>query len=105
MPNASKLRKSPPRGYVITANGLKRSNTYFADITPPNDDEVSVCLRWMDAFAKPTKACMRTAYSDTLKHIVEEWANLLLGKPSGESQHSFKLWLEQHLTNPERVAG
>lgn len=31
--------------------------------------------------------------------------NLLLGKPSGESQHSFKLWLEQRLTNPERVAG
>jgi uncharacterized protein DUF2442 len=29
--------------------------------------------------------------------------NLLLGKPSGESQNSFKRWLEQRLTNPERV--
>jgi len=30
--------------------------------------------------------------------------NLLLGKASGESQNSFKNWLEQRRANPERVA-
>jgi hypothetical protein len=59
----------------ITCNGLWPASKMMEneDHRPPNEDQVHLCLLWIDLFASTVKTIHRKASSYGRKHLVEQW--------------------------------
>jgi hypothetical protein len=63
-----------PAGFVITEAGLRHcSESTYEDL--PDPKEVKLCEEWIKEFARPQEVENPRAFSYSLKHIVENWAN------------------------------
>ena len=57
---------------LIAFNGIAAARSLEAKTAGPPEDEVSLCIRWLDSFAKPQRKMNPRAFSYRLKRIVEE---------------------------------
>ena len=72
-----KIHSIVPEGYILTRAGFEKVNSSkpVREIPSDSSDEVEKCREWISIFAKPQKSINPKAYSYTLKHRVENWAN------------------------------
>ena len=61
--------------YEVTANGLvSKYNKSGWEKREPPDDEILLCVEWLEKFARPQKGINHKMGSYGLKHVVENWA-------------------------------
>lgn len=72
-----KIHSAVPEGFILTRAGFESVNSSkpFREVPSDSNDEVEKCREWIRLFAKPQKSINPKAYSYTLKHRVEDWAN------------------------------
>jgi len=72
-----KIYNTTPEGYILTRAGFEKKNSLKPAREIPSDscDEVEKCREWIRLFTKTQKSINNKAYSYSLKHRVEDWAN------------------------------